>query len=459
MTLKEPVFDFIGVGVGPANMSLAALSAPLSGCRARFYDSRARFAWHPGLLFPESFIQTSYLKDLVTPVDPTSRYSFLAFLVAKRRFYSFLTAAFPQVSRAEFGQYMAWVADALPNLAFDCPVLAVEHRGDAWQVTTPGGAARAGDIVLGTGLRPHVPGFARRFVGPTLHHAIEFGHHKPAIANRRVAVIGGGQSGAELVNHLLLDRDALPSKLLWAGRREGFPPLDDSPFANELFTPSYSDRFQSLGAAEQRRLLTLQTLTSDGVSMSLLEDLYRRLYQLQFIEHKQPAQLLPGFELVGVERGASGQGWDLELCSQRGARIVERVDVVILATGHRYQIPACLDPIKHRIDRDGDALRVRDDFSVVWDGPAHSRIFLQNGARHQRGVADPNLSLLAWRSAMILNALAGRCVYDCAAAESIIDWAGLPLAAPPALAHDRHPASRPLRPTHDAPEIRSYTHV
>ena len=47
---------------------------------------------------------------------------------------------------------------------------------------------------------------------------------------------------------------------------------------------------------------------------------------------------------------------------------------------------------------------------------------MQNAARAQRGVADPNLSLLAWRSAMILNRLAGRQVYECEPASSIIDW-------------------------------------
>ena len=81
----EPL-DAIGVGIGPFNLSLAALLAP-TGFRARFFERNAEFQWHPGLLFPESTIQVSYLKDLVTLADPTSRYSFLAFLHAKKRFY------------------------------------------------------------------------------------------------------------------------------------------------------------------------------------------------------------------------------------------------------------------------------------------------------------------------------------------------------------------------------------
>jgi lysine/ornithine N-monooxygenase len=97
------------VGAGPFNLSLAALLAP-TGFNARFFDKSAEFDWHPGLLFPEASIQVSYLKDLVTLVDPTSQYSFLAFLRAHKRLYRFINRSQP-VSRKEFNQYLQWVAD------------------------------------------------------------------------------------------------------------------------------------------------------------------------------------------------------------------------------------------------------------------------------------------------------------------------------------------------------------
>jgi lysine N6-hydroxylase len=421
MKKDSETLDVVGIGIGPANLSLAALAHPLHDLAVRFYDRASELAWHPGLLFPESSIQTSYLKDLVTPVDPTSRHSFLAFLVAHRRFYSFVTASFPRVSRTEFGQYLAWVARSLPSLRFGSPVREVTMQDDLWVVATRKATVRARDLVLGTGLRPHVPECARSFVGPTLHHAIEVGVHQTVTTGRRVAVIGGGQSGAELVYHLLSDPSALPAQLTWVSRRDGFPPMDDSPFANELFTPAYSDHFFGLAAAEQRSSLRHQALASDGVSLSLLQDIYRQLYTLQHVRGRRLTKLLPRHQLSGVSR--NGSCWELELLSDDGSRRGEQADVVFLATGHRYAVPECLAPLQHRLDRDGEQLRVRADFSVVWDGPPHRRIFLQNGARAQRGVADPNLSLLAWRSATILNSLAGRQVYDCQAPPSIIDWA------------------------------------
>lgn len=42
--------DFIGVGIGPFNLSIAALSHQAEGLSSRFFDGRPHFAWHPGML-------------------------------------------------------------------------------------------------------------------------------------------------------------------------------------------------------------------------------------------------------------------------------------------------------------------------------------------------------------------------------------------------------------------------
>ncbi len=63
-----------------------------------------------------------------------------------------------------------------------------------------------------------------------------------------------------------------------------------------------------------------------------------------------------------------------------------------------------------------------DDFSADWDGPARCKLFVQNGARAQHGIANSNLSLLAWRSATILNAILGRPVFDCSPVSGALTW-------------------------------------
>ena len=117
-------------------------------------------------------------------------------------------------------------------------------------------------------------------------------------------------------------------------------------------------------------------------------------------------------------------GWALNL--RNGLNNEEETieaDIVVLCTGAEYRQPKYLDQLKGRISMEpGGGFKMREDFSVEWDGPPEFNIYVQNAARHTRGVADPNLSLMAWRSATILNSLAGRDVHYVKDSSSVFDW-------------------------------------
>ncbi|PZQ93149.1 MAG: lysine 6-monooxygenase, partial [Flavobacterium psychrophilum] len=67
------MYDVIGIGIGPSNLSTAALMQPLgTTITSVFFDDKQEFSWHPGLMFPDAKLQVSILKDLVTMIDPTS---------------------------------------------------------------------------------------------------------------------------------------------------------------------------------------------------------------------------------------------------------------------------------------------------------------------------------------------------------------------------------------------------
>jgi lysine N6-hydroxylase len=252
-------------------------------------------------------------------------------------------------------------------------------------------------------------------------HASRFLEVMPDVAGKRVAVIGAGQTGAELVDHLL-NRADRPAQLSWIARRCNFLPLDDSAFANEYFLPRYSDHFFALPAERRRALLLEQALASDGVNNDLLARIYRRLYAIEFVEGAgRPCRLLPAHSFD--ELRPDGDGFRLGLKDLNHGRAAEvAADIVILSTGFEYKAPDCFAPLLGRIERDADGFVFNEDFSVRWDGPANRRVFIQNGARHVRGIADPNLSLMCWRNALILNAVAGRVVYDVADESSAVDW-------------------------------------
>ena len=416
---SDVVLDAVGVGAGPFNLSLAALLAP-TGFNARFFEMSPDFQWHPGLLFPEAILQVSYLKDLVTLVDPTSQYSFLAFLRAHQRLYRFINRTEIRVSRKEFSQYLQWAAGRLPNVEFGAEVRGVALDEHSFSVQLDRRTIGTKNIVLGTGLVPNIPPWARPHLGDVVFHSNDYLLHPIDATGRVVAVVGGGQSGAEVVWHLLLDLEHLPAQLVWISHRANFLPLDESPFTNELFNPVYSDYFFSLAPEQRDTLLAEQKLASDGVSPVLLQRIYDRLYDLEFLEPAgRRVRLLPGHEVVDMQRGSTG--CDLTLRDRWGAIRTVRTDVSVLGTGYTYVLPEAMQPLASRLSWDRDGFPVRADFSVEWDGPPELRIYAQDAARHMRGVADPNLSLMAWRSAIIANSLLGRQVYDVNGESSAFD--------------------------------------
>jgi lysine N6-hydroxylase len=417
----EPSFDLVGIGVGPSNLSLAALADRVPGLRAAFLESRPTFRWHPGLLDNDALMQTSYLKDLVTPVDPTSRYSFLSFLREHGRLYRFMVANPPHVSRIEFEQYYRWVADQLASVRFGARAESIELRNGLFTVRTASETLYARSVVLATGRTPTIPDCARPWLGADVLHASDYDLIAPHVAGRRVVVVGGGQTGAELFLRLVRAGTSGPREITWCSSRPNFLPLDDTPFTNELFFPNYVAHFRALPGARRQVALAQQRLASDGIDTGTLTELYRRLYALDFLgEPRLRYRLLPGHRLVDLTRGPDG----LEAVAEGdgGGREAIGADVVILCTGFDYTPPACLAPLAHRIRRTDAGYRVADDFAIDWDGPADRRIYIQNAARHTHGIADPNLSLAAWRSAVIVNSVCGRPVYDVAGGSAAIQW-------------------------------------
>ncbi|RFS84310.1 L-lysine 6-monooxygenase [Actinomadura spongiicola] len=417
-------FDVIGVGLGPSNLSLAALLEPLPDIRARFYEAQETFRWHCGIMVPGAQLQVSYLKDLVTLVDPSNPLSFLNYLAQEGRLYRFLIAHADRCSRQEFERYYQWAADRLKSIRWGRAVERVELRGDRLEVIcSDARPVAARNVVLGSGRTPFMPPYAERLRGDTVLHSSELVDRAPETGGRNVMVIGAGQSGAEVVHHLLsADDRALPASLTWVSSRVGFLPMDDSPFTNEWFHPAYVDHFHGLTAQRRRLLLDRQRLASDGVTESLLQDIYRRLYELDVIKAAGfRHRLLAGHRLIDLTR--DGGRLVAALCDDDTGMIESAsVDTVICCTGYRAEFPSYLEPLRGRLPDTDGTLQVRHDYSLVWDGPGHLGLYVQNAAEDTHGIADPNLSLSSWRSARIINAVHGRTVYQIENEQATIAW-------------------------------------
>ncbi|MCS0639652.1 SidA/IucD/PvdA family monooxygenase [Streptomyces sp. LP05-1] len=430
MSTPTRTYDLVGIGIGPSNLSLAALASREPGLDAVFLDRKAAFDWHPGLMLPEAEMQVHFLKDLVTPVDPTNPLSFAAFLVETKRLYRLLVTGRSKVPRREFEQYCRWAAERLDNLRFGTTTETVEWDGSAFRVQTTEGVYRSRNVVTGTGLTARLPQCAAGQDPETVFHAERLLGGERDFAGRRVAVVGGGQSGAEVVQYLLSLGDRRPARIVWGTRRANLLPLDDSPFVDELFLPDYSRYFHSLPETEREEVVERLRMASDGISLSTLRAVYRRLYDLELLEgEERPCRVLLDQRLTALAPGPEGvvTTWQP---ARGGGPVRETVDMVVCATGYEHGMPDLLLGLKDRLTlQDGQPV-VRSDFSLDWDGPAGNRVYVQNAARREFGVADPNLSLLAWRSAVILNSLLGQERYDTGPVSTALDWAPLNPGAP-----------------------------
>lgn len=403
-----PHFSVAGIGAGPANLSFAALAEEAVPGPVALFERHRSHAWHPELMHPGVRLQTSWVKDLVTLVDPRNRFSFLNYLVTTGRIYAFLNAQFDAIPRLEYDRYLAWASDQLGNIHYGVEISDIRFDGvfTLWEGDRP--VATSDHLLLGLGTRPFVP---ECFTDPGLPGVLlaeqlsqHFADCRPE-PHRTAVVIGGGQTGAEAVLSLL--RLGM-REVRWIGRRPWFAPMDDSPSANDFYRPAYVRHFQSLPAHVRDQFVSTQILTSDGVSMATLQELYQINYEIWLAEGRSPVMMLPGRDVIR----ATAQHGSLTLRCRRlgGGSEQHTAQHVVLATGRR-PAPIPLDP-KLLDLAEGEELPIEPDYSLRWKHGDTNRIFVQNRAQASHGVVDPNLSLLSVRSAVILNSLLGRPVFS-----------------------------------------------
>lgn len=409
----ENHFDLVGVGIGPFHLSLAALMQKAQDKKTLFFDQKPAFHWHSELMFADADMQTSYLKDLVTPADPTSPYSFLNYLVDQGLFYAFMNTNRKVVTRHEFEHYCQWVSEHLgDSLKFNSSIESVNFEKDRFVITAQEGVYTSTNLSIATGHQPRIPECAKNFIGPTVFHAKSPALKDLDLRGKRVLVIGGGQTGVEVFMNAIQDRWGRVKNIRLISRRQNLEPLDESPFTNEYFGPSYVDEFFKLSQELKEPIVMAQKLASDGNTPEYLHRLYNHLYQLKHVHHDDlDFKILPYRNFVDLTVTETGLMATLLNNFQHAHEKIE-ADIIILSTGFTIDIPRIFDPLKELINMDNlGRFIVKRNFDLDWKGPVNNKIYALNFSRHRHGISEPQTSLMAWRSATIINDLAQKEIY------------------------------------------------
>ncbi|WP_018687163.1 lysine N(6)-hydroxylase/L-ornithine N(5)-oxygenase family protein [Actinokineospora enzanensis] len=398
--------DLVGVGIGPANLSLAALAAGVDGLRARFLERRPGFHWHPGLLIEGTTLQVPFLADLVSLVDPTNPLSFLNYLRDRDRLYPFYLAENFHIPRAEYDDYCRWAAERLPSCVFGQEVTQVRWSAEesAFEVVTSGNTLLAHNVVLGVGTEPILP---EPLVGIAHHSADYLTVRDSLLALDSVTVVGSGQSGAEVFLDLLRHRGG---GLRWLTRTPAFAPMEYSKLGLEQFTPDYTRFFHALPEPARDELVPAQWQLYKAISADTLADIHAELYRRTIGGGWPDVQLAPGVEVTGAEK-VDGRIRLRLRHRQQGTEDTAHTDAVVCATGYAERD---LDPLVGSLLGPRDAagrVTVAADYRIGLRPGITGSVFAQNAERHTHGVGAPDLGLVAWRAATILDAVCGRAVH------------------------------------------------
>ncbi|WP_420116223.1 lysine N(6)-hydroxylase/L-ornithine N(5)-oxygenase family protein [Micromonospora sp.] len=404
--------DFIAVGLGPYNLGLACLTAPLDDLDGLFLEARDEFDWHPGMLLESTRLQTPFIADLVTLADPTSPYSFLNYLKEVGRLYPFYIRESFFPLRHEYNDYCRWAAAKLPSVRFGHQVTDISYEPADERYVVHAEVAgervthRARHLVLGTGTPPYVPDACRGLGGDVIHNS-RYREHRAALrAKRSITVVGSGQSAAEIYHDLLTDLGACGYQLNWVTRSPRFFPLEYTKLTLEMTSPDYVDYFHALPEATRYRLEGAQKSLFKGINADLINDIFDLLYAHR-VHGPVPTRLLTNTELTSARYDEAAGRYTLRLRNIEQERdLTLDTEGLVLATGYHYRVPQFLDPIRDRLRFDAHGrFDVARNYSIDHTGRG---VFLQNAGTHTHSITSPDLGMGPYRNSWIIRELTGR---------------------------------------------------
>ncbi|MGW9207134.1 lysine N(6)-hydroxylase/L-ornithine N(5)-oxygenase family protein [Embleya sp. NPDC055664] len=418
-----------GIGFGPSNLSLAIALEEYGGAGgngspdgpgAIFFERQRAFGWHRNMLLPTATMQISFMKDLATFRNPASRFSFVSYLHEVGRLTQFVNNQDFFPTRQEFHQYLEWAqASFTDRVHYGSEVTAIRLPGGVDPASAEhlrleirdGSGTRTVDarnVAISTGLVPRLPDGIQ--ADERVWHSSEFldkYSRTDPTGLRTVAVVGAGQSAAEITRFLY---DELPHARVYSIIPSyGYCVADDTPFANQVFDPNAVDAYY-FGTDRTREAFWQyhRNTNYSVVDAEVIRDLYRRSYD----EEVRGAERLHFLNLTRVDEvKRAGDETRVSLLSLLDDESPELdVDAIVFATGYEAMEPSRLlgELDRYCLRDEAGRHRVGRDYRLVTSPELRCGIYLQGGTEHTHGLTSSLLSNLAIRSGEIAESILGR---------------------------------------------------
>ncbi|MCP3028205.1 lysine N(6)-hydroxylase/L-ornithine N(5)-oxygenase family protein [Halobacillus sp. A5] len=413
------VHDVIGVGLGPFNLGLAAMSEESGQVDGLFFEQEPDFNWHPGMMIEGTTLQVPFFADLISLADVRSEFSFLNYLQEHGRMYHFYFLEKFHISRKEYNDYCQWAARRLSNCNFGSKVVEVhlnEWNGEQIYQVVVQNLARGNEksyytrnLAIGIGSVPFVPEHLKSQLGESVFHSSEYVYKKETVNQAEaITVVGSGQSSAEIFLDVIKEKGT-EADIHWYTRSNGFFPMEYSKLGLEHFSPDYTRFFYQLSQSKKDELLNSQDLLYKGISAETISEIYDSLYEGTVGDKQMNTRLQAMSEIEHIE--CQDTVWKIagrHLIN--GDNFQRHSDAVILGTGYKPAVPDFLSPISCHFHWDQHGRYEVEENYVIRSG-LEANIYIQNGEMHTHGVGAPDLGLGAYRNSVIINSIAGREVF------------------------------------------------
>jgi lysine N6-hydroxylase len=412
-TSRPPVLDFVAIGLGPFNLSLACLADPIRDLRGLFLERNEDFDWHPGMLIDDTTLQNPFLADLVSLADPKSKFSFLNYCKQEGKLYAYYIRERFYLSRAEYNRYCKWAIRQLSSIAFGSNVERVEYEADEGHYVISGRHVRTGErfvhrtarLVIGVGSAPQLPACCDEIREHCIHSSHYTARKRELQEKGSIAVIGSGQSAAEIFHDLLKESDERDYSLTWITRSPRFFQMENTKLTLEMISPDYIDYFYNLPENVRESIIAKQDSLYKGVNASLINQIYDLLDDRRS-RGRNHARLITNSELTACRYDAFDERYRLQFV-QRDERVqyTHVTDGAIFATGYTQNVPAFIDGIRSRIRWDEKGrYKLSRNYAI---DVCERDIFVQNAGLYSHGLTNPDLGMSCYRNSCILRELTG----------------------------------------------------